>query len=231
MLQPDGKVKMRSCRSDILIGQSSIPLGGGYSLLQTEKQALTQLARKLAINILKDYDGRWCFFAGFAFILNGVEKTTSDIDVLTKDQVTYQYILNLLQQLGLKLVSSTSDFASFEANAMSQSAVRGLTLDLLCITSPWLKQLEGIWTQLETKKVQGTPLPIPGPVFLILLKILVNSHRQSGDRKKKQDLIDVEHLMSLRGVTSEQILKEGTAQGLQDVLRRFLGLMEDPSNS
>lgn len=200
-------------------------------MLQTEKHALTQLARKLASNVTKDYDGRWCFFAGFAFVLNGVEKNTHDIDVLTKDQVTYQYFLKLLRQLGLQLVSSTSDFSTFKIGAASKSTTTDLSLDLLCITSQVLKQLEGMWTKLEIKNVEGTPLPILLPTYLILLKIVVNSHRQAEDRKKKQDLLDVKRLMSIRGITRVRLLKEATAQGLQDITRKFLEALGESQSS
>ncbi len=188
----------------------------------TDKRELTQLARKLATNIREDYDGRWCFFAGFAFLLNGVEKNTNDLDVLTKDEVTYQYIFNLLKQLGLQLVSSAGDFSSFKVGAASESYANTLTLDLLCITSQFLKPLEGMWTDFDMKDVSGTSLPIPKPIYLILLKILVNSHRQPEDKKRERDFYDVQQLMAKRGITSAQLVKEGSNQGLESLTRKFV---------
>jgi hypothetical protein len=190
--------------------------------MQTDKQKLSQLARKLATSVTGDYDGRWCFFAGFAFVLNGVEKKTYDIDVLTRDQETYQYMTALLHQLGLRLMAATSDFSSFKIDPASQSATKDLTLDLLCITSQWLKPLGGMWTKLESKKVEGTLLPVLRPIYLILLKILVNSHRQPGDKKKEQDFRDVQQLMAKRRITDTQMIKEGVNQGLEDLTRKFL---------
>jgi hypothetical protein len=190
--------------------------------MATEKHELTQLAVKLANSVEKKYSGRWCFFAGFAFMLNGVEKRTYDIDVVTKDQETYQYTTKLLQQMGLRLAATTKDFSSFRVIRVGRSSAKELTLDLLCVTSEYLKPLKGMWTKLEDKQVEGTSLPVLLPIYLILLKILVNSHRQAGDRKKEQDFVDIRQLMAKRRITASQIMKESADQGLVGMTRKFL---------
>jgi hypothetical protein len=190
--------------------------------MATEKQELIQLAVELANRVGKEYSGRWCFFAGFAFVLNGVEKRTYDIDVVTKDQETYQHIKELPQQMGLRLAATTKDFSSFRVIRGGRSSARELTLDLLCITSEYLKPLKGMWTKLEDKQVEGTSLPVLLPIYLILLKILVNSHRQAGDRKKEQDFVDIRQLMAKRRITASQIKKESADQGLVDITCIFL---------
>jgi hypothetical protein len=188
----------------------------------TDKQALTDLAMKLASNVSSGYSGRWCFFAGFAYILNGVEKNTHDIDVLTKDNAAYEHMLSLLPHLGFQLVSATNDFSSFKAGVSDQVTATNLGLDLLCITNPLLRNLGGMWTELEIKKVKGAQLPIPQPMYLILLKIIVNSQRQLGDKKREQDFYDVQQLMSKKRITSAQLIKEAKNQGLEDLTRKFL---------
>ncbi len=191
-------------------------------MIATEEQELIQLAIKLSTNVEKEYSGRWCFFAGFAYVLNGVEKKTYDIDVLRKDQETYHYMTRLLHQMGLTLEATTNDFSTFRVGKVGRSSARELTLDLLCMTNEYVKPLRGMWTKLEKKQVVGTSLPVLRPIYLILLKILVNSHRQAGDRKKEQDFVDIRQLMAKRGITTAQIMKESVDQGLGDITREFL---------
>jgi hypothetical protein len=187
-----------------------------------ENQVLAELARRLASSVQNDYRGRWCFFAGFAFMLNGVKKKTRDIDVLTKDKAAYEHIFGLLQQMGFHLVSGTSDFSSFKVSSVDQASTTDLGLDLLCMTNPLLRNLDGIWTELEIKNVKGIPLPVLRPTYLILLKILVNSHRQPEDKKKEQDFYDVKRLMAKKRITSAQLTKEGKNLGLESLTREFL---------
>jgi len=188
----------------------------------SEVQTLTELARKMSSRVHSDYSGRWCFFAGFAFILNGVKKRTRDIDVLTKDKAAYEHLIDIIQGIGFQLVSRTSDFSSFKMSAVDQGPSADLGLDLLCMTNPLLRNLDGIWVELETKSAKGTPLPILRPIYLILLKILVNSHRQPEDKKSEQDLYDVKRLMARKRITSTQLIKEGKSQGLEDITQKFL---------
>jgi hypothetical protein len=213
----------------MLIVQFSERLEGVHAALQTDKRALTRLAGKLANNVPKDYKGRWCFFAGFAFVLNGVEKNTYDIDVLAKDRSAYKFIFSLLPQLGLELVSSTSDFSTFKVGTVDPRSKKDLTLDLLCVTGKWLKPLKGMWTSLEEKKIDDSTLPVASPVHLILLKMLVNSHRPSSDRKKKQDMVDVRQLMFIRGITAEEVSDEARIQGIKDIADEFLERLSELS--
>jgi hypothetical protein len=192
------------------------------STTSTERDRLFQVAMKLSATAGEEYKGRWCFFAGFAFVLYGVEKRTYDIDVLTEDQETYQHITSVLQKIGMKLAAETKNFSSFKIFASDLVNAEELTLDLLCISSEWLKPLKGLWEALEEKEIDRSTLPVASPVHLILLKVLVNSHRQPGDKKKQQDLVDVRQLMSIRGITPEQVGDEAKRQELEDVTREFL---------
>ena len=188
----------------------------------TEVHALTELARKISSGVHSDYNGRWCFFAGLAFILNGVKKKTHDIDVLTKDKAAYEHVTDVFQKIGFKLVSETSDFSSFKIGGGDRDPTMDLGLDLLCMTNPLLRNLDGIWTELEIKSVKGTPLPVLRPIYLILLKILVNAHRQPEDKKREQDLYDVKRLMAKKKITSAHLIKEGKSLGIEDTTLKFL---------
>jgi hypothetical protein len=106
--------------------------------------------------------------------------------------------------------------------AVDQGSAADLGLDLLCMTNPLLRNLDEIWTELEIKIVKRTPLPILRPIYLILLKILVNYHRQPEDKKREQDLYDVKRLMAKKRITSAQLTKEGKNIGLEDLTREFL---------
>jgi hypothetical protein len=192
----------------------------------TERQALTELARRLASNVQNDYRGRWCFFAGLGFILNGVKKKSRDIDVLTKDKAAYEHMIGIFQKMRFQLVSGTSDFSSFKMGAVDQGSAMDLGLDLLCMTNPLLRNLDAIWTELEIKKLKGIPLPVLRPIYLILLKILVNSHRQPEDKKIEQDFYDVKRLMAKKRITSAQLTKEGKNLGLEGLTQEFLGKLK-----
>jgi hypothetical protein len=187
-----------------------------------QREELVQIAKKLAASVGVEYRGHWCFFAGFAFLLNGVEKKTYDIDVLTKDQQTYVHMTEVLQRIGMKRAAATENYSSFKTAESGSVAAKELTLDLLCISSEWLKPLKELWTKLEEKKIDSLTFPLASPIHLILLKILVNSHRQAGDRKKEQDPVDVWQLMSIRGITPEQVKEEATRQGLEGITTMFL---------
>jgi hypothetical protein len=190
--------------------------------MAVQRELLVQMAKKLAASVGVEYRGHWCFFAGFAFLLNGVEKKTYDIDVLTKDLETYRHMTEVLQQIGMKLAAATENYSSFKTAEPSSVTAKELTLDLLCTGSELLKPLKELWTKLEEKKIDSFTLPLASPIHLILLKILVNSHRQAGDRKKEQDLVDVWRLMSIRGITPEQVKEEATRQGLEGITTTFL---------
>jgi ribosomal-protein-alanine N-acetyltransferase len=199
--------------------------------MPTEKQELIQLARKIATSVTKDYNGRWCFFAGFAFMLNGVEKETHDIDLLTKDGGAYGYFTDLLQGLGLRLVAATEGYSSFRTAVADQEYSRELTLDLLSIDSELLKPMRNMWSKLEKIRVGEIFVPVAHPIHLILLKMLVNSRRQSGDRKKEQDFLDVKRVMSIRCITPQQVMKEAAIQGMEDTADKFLERMGGLSGS
>jgi len=200
-----------------------IVYSGGLALhMVSGKEKLFQFAEKLVSMVPDKYMGRWCFFAGFAYLLNGVQKETIDIDILTKDQETYRHMIGLIQRLGMQLGTSTENYSTFKANAGAQGVPKGLTMDLLLITSEWLKDLSGMWIQLEYKRVGVSSLPVLSPLHLILLKILVNSHRKAGDKKRERDFIDVRQLMLKRNVSPDKVIEEAISQGLGDLTRKFL---------
>jgi hypothetical protein len=190
--------------------------------MTNEKEGLFQFAAKLTSTVPKKYKGRWCFFAGFAYLLNGVQKETIDIDVLTKDQETYRKMIDLMQVLGMQLGASTENYSTFKTVVVTQTEPAGLTVDLLLLTSKWLKDLKGVWTRLEYKKFGASSLPVLSPIHLILLKILVNSRRSAGDKKKERDFIDVRQLILERRVSRESIISEAVHQGLEELTRDFL---------
>nr|MDO8099479.1 hypothetical protein [Candidatus Njordarchaeota archaeon] len=186
------------------------------------KEEFFQFAEKLVSKVPDKYMGRWCFFAGFGYLLNGVQKETIDIDVLTKDQETYRKMIDLIQGLGIQLITSTENYSTFKASTGAEGVPKGLTIDLLLITSEWLKDLRGMWTQLEYKRVGTSSLPVLSPLHLILLKILINSHRKDGDKKRKRDFIDVRQLMLKRSLSPDNVIEEAISQGLGDLTRKFL---------
>jgi hypothetical protein len=193
---------------------------------RTGGQLLTELASKIASNVHDDYRGRWCFFAGFAFILNGVKKKTRDIDILTKDKAAYEHLSDIIRQIGFQLVSGTSDFSTFKMLAVDQGSAADVGLDLLCMTNPLLRNLNGIWIELESKSVKSVMLPTLRPIYLILLKILVNSHRQPEDKKREQDLYDVKRLMAKKRITSAKLIGEARNQGLDNITQEFLNKLK-----
>lgn len=190
--------------------------------MAAQREELVQMAKKLAASVGAEYRGHWCFFAGFAFVLNGVAKKTYDIDVLTKDQQTYLHMADVLQQIGMKRAAATENYSSFKTAESGSMADKEVTLDLLCISSEWLKPLKELWTKLEEKKIDSFTFPLASPIHLILLKILVNYRRQPGDNKKEQDLVDVRQLMSIRRITPEQVREEAIRQGLGGITTTFL---------
>lgn len=162
-------------------------------------------------------------------MLNGVEKETIDIDLITKDQKTYRHMINLIQKLGMQLRTSTENYSTFKTASEAQDVPMGLTVDLLFVTSKWLKDLKGMWTKLECKRVGNSSLPVLDPIHLILLKILVHSHRKAGDKKKERDKVDVRQLMSKRKITRQMIIDEALGQGLEDLTRKFLQKLDWPN--
>ena len=159
-------------------------------------------------------------------MLNGVEKVTYDVDVLTRDHKTFQHITDVLHQIGMKPIAATEGFSSFIIDSLDQDDIKKLTLDLLCIRSELLRPLKGVWTTLEEKRIDGSTLPVASPVHLILLKVLVNSRRQAGDKKIEQDLVDVRQLMSIRDITPERVKDEARRQGLVEETTRFLNKLK-----
>jgi hypothetical protein len=194
--------------------------------MQAEKDKLIELAERISVSTGEAFKSRWCFFAGFAFLLNGVEKVTNDIDLLAKDEETFQHVTKVLLKLGMKSIATTKSFTSFKVVAPALDKAMELTLDLLCISSELLAPLKDMWETLEAKRIGGFTLPLPSPIYLILLKILVNSHRQQGDKKKQQDLVDVRQLMSIRGLTPKQVRNEAKRQGLDEVTEEFLSRLK-----
>ncbi|WXG43800.1 MAG: GNAT family N-acetyltransferase [Promethearchaeati archaeon SRVP18_Atabeyarchaeia-1] len=197
----------------------------------TIREELMGLAARIASSAEEEYDGHWCLFAGFAFVLNGVEKKTYDIDLLTKDVGAYRYLTGLLQKLGLRLMTATEGYSSFRAAVTDREHSQQLTLDLLSIDSEWLKPLKNMWSKLEKIRVGEIPIPVAHPIHLILLKMLVNSRRQSGDRKKEQDLVDVKRIMAIRSITTPQVMKEASIQDMEDTATKFLERLDGLSCS
>lgn len=197
-----------------------------YSRLTNEREILIQFAEKLISNIADQWRGHWCFFAGFAFLLNGVEKKTYDIDVLAKDKETYQHIGNIVRDMGMHSKNASEIFSSFLARSSGKGSSKELSLDLLLISDEWARHFSDMWTDLEFKQLGNFKFPVPKPIDLILLKIIVNANRKLGDEKKERDLVDVQQLMLKRRIVRQQIVEEATNRGLEDITLRFLGKLK-----
>jgi len=194
--------------------------------LANETETLVHFAEKLISNIADQWRGRWCFFAGFAFLLNGIEKRTHDIDVLAKDRETYQHIGNIVRGMGMHSKNASEVFSSYLARSSGKGSSKELSLDLLLISDEWARHFSDMWTDLEFKQLGDFKFPVPKPINLILLKIIVNANRKPDDEKKERDLVDVQELMLKRRIVNKQIVKEATLRGLENITLRFLGKLK-----
>jgi len=177
---------------------------------------LLRLGGEIATGMSETYDGRWCFIAGFAYILHGVEKRTNDLDILTKDTECTERLLYVLKRLGFKECKRENHLIQYiyPESETTADIIEGRLWEFI--------PPDPFWNDLILLNHTGKELPTPTLLDLIVLKAIVYYGRKHDDPKKERDLKDVRSLASIKNLSGDSILERADLYDLREFLRGFL---------
>lgn len=176
------------------------------------------IGKQIATNMPNTFNKSWCFFAGFAFILHGVERETNDIDILVKNSKCRDKIVNIIKDLNFIVKGTSYSITSYINQKLDVS------IDI--IPNQVLFTPESFWDNLFFVKYNGVDLPTPSKLDMILLKVIIYNERAKSDIKRQNDLFDVNSFIKKNpDIKFEDIVKYAKKYDLQLKTQEFLLLI------
>jgi cytidine deaminase len=191
--------------------------------LNETRKRLMDVASDIVMSIPCQYNDRWCFIAGFSFLLHGVRKITSDIDILVKDKETSDEIVRVL--VGLNFQSKKKEVEKGFETLFHDGYSISVDVLVNCIQDFMIP--ERLWKSLFQVPHCGLKFPTPSLVDMIILKAVTYHLRNQDDPKKVGDLKDGIALRLRKGLSIFDIISQAEIlnhnnYGLRDKVENFL---------
>jgi len=177
---------------------------------------LMQTGALIASGMPATCNRRWCFIAGFAYILHGVQKDTNDLDILTRDPQCNEQLLSVIHELGFQERQRGEDITQY-INPRSETTADIMTNHVWEFAPKRL-----FWDALIFIDYAQTRLPTPSLADMVILKAVVYHRRDPSNLKRQLDLRDVRSLVNRKLLSRASILARARLHNLQDSVRDFL---------
>ena len=186
-----------------------------------KEMLLKSIGKQIATNMPNTFNKCWCFFAGFAFILHGVERETNDIDILVKNSKSRDKIVKVIKDLNFIEKGTSYNITNYINQKLDVSI--DIILNQVLFTTP-----ESFWDNLYFVKYNGADLPTPSKLDMILLKVIIYNGRAKSDIKRQNDLFDVNSLIKKDlNIKFEDIVEYAKKYDLQLKTQEFLLLIRN----
>lgn len=183
-----------------------------------KEMLLKSIGKRIATNMPNTFNKSWCFFAGFAFILHGVERETNDMDILVKNSKCRDKTVKVIKDLNFIEKGNSYKITHFINQKLDVS------IDI--IPNQVLFTPESFWNNLFFVKYNGVDLPTPSKLDMILLKVTIYNGRAKSDIKRQNDLFDVNSLIKKNpDIKFEDIVEYAKKYDLQLKTQEFLLLI------
>jgi len=183
-------------------------------------EALTRLGVYIVSEMPEKMKGKWCFFAGFAFIIHGVGKKTNDIDILAKSNEQTEILSVILDKKGLFRSGRVENVASFV------DPVSKLSVDIVNAYLGKFVPRGLFWRNIEWVKIDNLKLPTASKIDLIILKAITFHMRKENDPKKTTDVKDVKELITIYKISYDDVLKQAQKYDTVVEVHEFLKVVK-----